>query len=78
MWEAINGAWIELGRFETSNNGFSRYDREELSRFFEFVKKTSLDYDGSVDRTMLRNMPIGSRGPAFISSGRITPPASST
>ena len=55
MWEAINGAWIELGRFETSNNGSSRYDREELSRFFEFVKKTSLDYDGSVDRTMLRN-----------------------
>jgi uncharacterized alpha-E superfamily protein len=55
MWEAINGAWIELGLFETSNNGSSRYDREELSRFFEFVKKTSLDYDGSVDRTMLRN-----------------------
>jgi uncharacterized alpha-E superfamily protein len=55
MWEAINGAWIELGRFESSNNGSSRYDREELSRFFEFVKKTSLDYDGSVDRTMLRN-----------------------
>ena len=55
MWEAINGAWIELGRFEASNNGSSRYDREELSRFFEFVKKTSLDYDGSVDRTMLRN-----------------------
>jgi uncharacterized alpha-E superfamily protein len=55
MWEAINGAWIELGRFEASNNGSSRYDREELSHFFEFVKKTSLDYDGSVDRTMLRN-----------------------
>jgi uncharacterized alpha-E superfamily protein len=55
MWEAINGAWIELGRFEAGNNGSSRYDREELSRFFEFVKKTSLDYDGSVDRTMLRN-----------------------
>jgi uncharacterized alpha-E superfamily protein len=55
MWEAINGAWIELGRFETSNIASSRYDREELSRFFELVKKTSLDYDGSVDRTMLRN-----------------------
>ncbi|HUI20299.1 MAG TPA: alpha-E domain-containing protein [Methylocella sp.] len=55
MWEAINGAWIELGRFEAASNGSSRYDREELSRFFEFVKKTSLDYDGSVDRTMLRN-----------------------
>jgi uncharacterized alpha-E superfamily protein len=55
MWEAINGAWIELGRFETGTTGSSRYDREELSRFFELVKKTSLDYDGSVDRTMLRN-----------------------
>jgi uncharacterized alpha-E superfamily protein len=55
MWDAINGAWIELGRFEASRNGSSRYDREALSRFFELVKKTSLDYDGSVDRTMLRN-----------------------
>lgn len=55
MWDAINGAWIELGRFETSRNGSSRYDRDALSRFFELVKKTSLDYDGSVDRTMLRN-----------------------
>jgi uncharacterized alpha-E superfamily protein len=55
MWDAINGAWIELGRFEASTNGSSRYDRETLSRFFELVKKTSLDYDGSVDRTMLRN-----------------------
>jgi uncharacterized alpha-E superfamily protein len=55
MWEAINGAWIELGRFEASNNGCRRYDREALSHFFEFVKKTSLDYDGCVDRTMLRN-----------------------
>ncbi|HEX3496854.1 MAG TPA: alpha-E domain-containing protein, partial [Methylocella sp.] len=55
MWEAINGAWIELGRFEAGNNGSSRYDREALSHFFEFVKKTSLDYDGCVDRTMLRN-----------------------
>jgi uncharacterized alpha-E superfamily protein len=55
MWEAINGAWIELGRFEAGNSGSGRYNREELSRFFELVKKTSLDYDGSVDRTMLRN-----------------------
>ncbi|MCL2384506.1 MAG: alpha-E domain-containing protein [Alphaproteobacteria bacterium] len=55
MWEAINVAWIELGRFEAANNGSKGYDREALSRFFEFVKKTSLDYDGSVDRTMLRN-----------------------
>ncbi|MCI0465553.1 MAG: alpha-E domain-containing protein [Beijerinckiaceae bacterium] len=55
MWDAINGAWIELGRFEAASNGSSRYDREALSRLFELVQKTSLDYDGSVDRTMLRN-----------------------
>jgi uncharacterized alpha-E superfamily protein len=55
MWEAINGAWIELGRFEAGAGGSSRYDRESLSHFFEFVQKTSLDYDGSVERTMLRN-----------------------
>ena len=44
-----------MGGLKRAINGSSRYDREELSRFFEFVKKTSLDYDGSVDRTMLRN-----------------------
>jgi len=55
MWDAINGAWIELLRFEASSNGSSCYDREALSRFFDLVQKTSLDYDGSVDRTMLRN-----------------------
>jgi uncharacterized alpha-E superfamily protein len=55
MWEAINSAWIELKRYENSNIARGRYDREELSRFLEFVKKTSLDYDGSADRTMLRN-----------------------
>jgi uncharacterized alpha-E superfamily protein len=54
-WDAINGAWIELKRFEDSNAGRGRYDREELSRFLEFVRKTSLDYDGSAHRTMLRN-----------------------
>ncbi|MGH6837609.1 MAG: alpha-E domain-containing protein [Methylocella sp.] len=55
MWDTINGAWIELGRFEAGNNGSSSYDREALSHFFDFVHKTSLDYDGCVDRTMLRN-----------------------
>ena len=55
MWEAINSAWIELKRFEEINAGRSRYDREELTRFLEFVKKTSLDFDGCAYRTMLRN-----------------------
>jgi len=55
MWDAINGAWIELGRFEACTNGSGGCGREELSRLFELVQKTSLDYDGSVERTMLRN-----------------------
>lgn len=55
MWEAINSGWIELKRFEKGNRSLARYDREQLSRFLEFVKRTSLDYDGSAYRTMLRN-----------------------
>ncbi len=55
MWEAINSAWIELKRFEQINSGRSRYDREELTRFLDFVKKMSLDFDGCAYRTMLRN-----------------------
>ena len=30
MWEAINGAWLELKRFEATKQS-TRYDREELS-----------------------------------------------
>jgi uncharacterized alpha-E superfamily protein len=55
MWDAINSAWIELKRFEKGNKSLARYDREELSRFLDFVKRMSLDYDGSAHRTMLRN-----------------------
>jgi uncharacterized alpha-E superfamily protein len=55
MWEAINGAWIELKRFEQINIGRGRFDREELTRFLDFVKKMSLDFDGCAYRTMLRN-----------------------
>ena len=55
IWESINGAWIELKRFEKGNLASGRYDREDLSRFLEFVKRISLDYDGSAYRTMLRN-----------------------
>jgi uncharacterized alpha-E superfamily protein len=55
VWESINGAWIELKRFEKGNLGSGRYDREDLSRFLDFVKRISLDYDGAAHRTMLRN-----------------------
>jgi uncharacterized alpha-E superfamily protein len=50
MWEAINGAWLELKRY---GNGTS--SREELARFLRWVQETSLRYDGSAYRTMLRN-----------------------
>jgi uncharacterized alpha-E superfamily protein len=54
MWEAINGAWLELKSFEcsTPNKG---EERERLGRFLEFVKQTSLHFDGAVIRTMLRD-----------------------
>jgi len=35
--------------------GRGQFDREELTRFLDFVKKTSLDFDGCAYRTMLRN-----------------------
>src|SRR5258708_7247081 len=50
MWDVINGAWIELQRF---GNGPS--SREELSRFLRWVQETSLRFDGSAYRSMLRN-----------------------
>ena len=55
MWEAINGTWIELKRFEQISLGSERFDREELTRFLDFVKKMSMDFDGCAYRTMLRN-----------------------
>lgn len=54
MWDTINAAWLELKRFEAARQA-GGYDREELSRFLDFVKKASLDFDGSAYRTMLRN-----------------------
>ena len=50
MWDAINGAWLELKRF---GNGAT--SREELMRFLRWVQETSLRFDGSAYRTMLRN-----------------------
>ena len=55
MWEAINGAWFELKKFETGQAGRACYDREQVGRFLDFVKQTALDFDGSAYRTMLRN-----------------------
>jgi len=50
MWDAINGGWLELKRY---GNGLST--REELLRFLRWVQETSLRFDGSAYRTMLRN-----------------------
>jgi uncharacterized alpha-E superfamily protein len=50
MWDAINSAWLELKRF-----GNQPASREELSRFLQWVQETSLRFDGSAYRTMLRN-----------------------
>ena len=50
MWETINSAWIELQRF-----GNGPGTREEVTRFLRWVQETSLRFDGSAYRTMLRN-----------------------
>ena len=49
MWDDLNGAWLELRRFDNGMN------REEFSRFLDWVKKIVLAYDGAAYRTMLRN-----------------------
>jgi len=50
MWDAINGAWLELKRF-----GSGPSSREEFMRFLRWVQESSLRFDGSAYRTMLRN-----------------------
>ena len=50
MWDAINSAWLELKKW---GNGPS--SREEFARFLRWVMGSSLTFDGSAYRTMLRN-----------------------
>ncbi len=50
MWDAINSAWLELQRF-----GNQPSSREEFARFLRWVQESSLRFDGSAYRTMLRN-----------------------
>jgi uncharacterized alpha-E superfamily protein len=54
-WTAINDAWLELKRFESSHRMARPLDRVALTRFLDYVKKASLDFDGSCYRTMLRS-----------------------
>ncbi|HYI89673.1 MAG TPA: alpha-E domain-containing protein [Beijerinckiaceae bacterium] len=49
MWEAINGAWLELKRFDETD-----MTREEFTGFLDWAKSVSLTFDGSAYRTMLR------------------------
>lgn len=51
MWDALNGAWLELKNLD----GKSCLEGEELARFLGWVKEMSLRVDGSAYRTMLRN-----------------------
>jgi len=51
MWDTINSAWIEL--HATWPRGAKT--REDLNKFLRFVQETSLRFDGSAYRTMLRN-----------------------
>jgi len=50
MWDAINVAWLEIKRF-----GSGPTSREECARFLRLVQESSLRFDGSAYRTMLRN-----------------------
>ncbi len=50
MWDAINSAWHELHRYDPK-----RITREEFTRFLNFVTETSVRFDGTSFRTMLRN-----------------------
>ena len=51
MWDTINSAWIDLQ--EVWSKGTKT--REDLTKFLRFVQETSLRFDGSAYRTMLRN-----------------------
>ena len=50
MWDAINSAWHELHRYDPK-----QITREEFTRFLNFVMETSVRFDGTSFRTMLRN-----------------------
>src|SRR3954470_4942134 len=50
MWDAINGAWLEIKRF-----GRDSRTRDDFLGFLRLVQESSLRFDGSAYRTMLRN-----------------------
>jgi uncharacterized alpha-E superfamily protein len=50
MWDTINGTWLELKKW-----GGGPPSREQFTRFLRWVQESSLRFDGSAYRTMLRN-----------------------
>src|SRR6185312_400431 len=50
MWDAINGTWLELQKL-----GSGPASREQFANFLRWVQESSLRFDGSAYRTMLRN-----------------------
>src|ERR1700749_2045873 len=50
IWDAINSSWLELKRW-----GSGPRSREEFARFLRWVLGSSLRFDGSAYRTMLRS-----------------------
>ena len=50
MWDAINGSYLEMQTWASR-----RVTLADLPRFIAFVKEASLRFDGSAQRTMLRN-----------------------
>ena len=50
MWDAINGTWLELQKL-----GTGAVSREQFAQFLRWVQESSLRFDGSAYRTMLRN-----------------------
>ena len=50
MWEAINGAWLDMRKFKAKD-----FQLDALPNFLNWAKEVSLRYDGSAIRTMLRN-----------------------
>jgi uncharacterized alpha-E superfamily protein len=51
MWDTINSAWIELA----GSLGQGHQDPRGTGEVLRFVQETSLRFDGSAYRTMLRN-----------------------
>ena len=79
MWDAINGAWIELKRFEAATPRAATTTGEELSRFLDFVQEdlAALRRLGLPHHAAQRRLLVLAARPVS-SSAPTTPRASST